>query len=174
MDDPYPGYGKISRKHEEIIQDYTNEKANIIDDLTRTRDRAIEYIHAARQSLAEGRMTLSGALDSRDRLIQLFDAHQNYLSRTANDLLSVYRNANMQARTSAAPKHFNTGYTLPKAAAPAPLPNVINQAQLDAHIEATNAALKKAITQVNTQFEQATKEFRQIGEFSGEAGHAAS
>ena len=51
MDDPYPGYGKISRKHEEIIQDYTNEKANIISDLSRTRDHALNYIRDARRNL---------------------------------------------------------------------------------------------------------------------------
>ena len=58
MDDPYPGYGKISRKHEEIIREYTDEKANIVDDLTYTRDRALDYIRDARQNLAARRSEL--------------------------------------------------------------------------------------------------------------------
>jgi len=173
MDDPYPGYGKINRKHEEIIQDYTNEKANIIDDLSRTRDHALEYIRGARQNLADHRGTLSNALDCRGRLVHLFEAHQKYLNRAANDLLSVYRNANMRARTSPAPKHFNKSYALPEPPPAAPLPTVVDVTQLDDHIEKTNEALVKAISQVNTQFEQAVKEFRQIGEFAKGGDHVS-
>jgi len=172
MDDPYPGYGKINRKHEEIIQDYTNEKANIIDDLNRTRDRALDYIHEARRSLAEGRATLSSALNCRSRLVHLFEAHQTYLSRAANDLLSVYRNANMNARTTPAPQHFNSCYALPKQPSSTSLPKAINEKLLDAHIAETDEALKKAISQVNNQFEKAAGEFRQIGEFTGGNTHA--
>ena len=61
---------------------------------------------------------------------------------------------------------------LPKPPSTAPLPNVVNQAQLDLHIEATNIALRDAIAQVNTRFEQAAGEFRQIGDFSSEAKNA--
>ena len=117
MDDPYPGYGKINRKHEEIIQEYTNEKANIIGDLSHTRDRAIEYIHSARQSLAERKAMLSGALESRERLVHLFDVHQNYLNRAANDLLSVYRKACQHAGALLpTSKHFNMRLCAAKAA----------------------------------------------------------
>jgi hypothetical protein len=172
MDDPYPGYGKISRKHEEVIQDYTNEKANIIADLSRTRDRALEYITAARQNLAEHRATLSTVLDARSRLIQLFEAHHNYLNRAANNLLSVYRNANMRARTTHAPQRFNNSYSLATPPAAAPLPTIINETKLDTHIDETNEALKKAISQVNSQFEEAAGEFRKIGEFTKGGDHA--
>lgn len=165
MDDPYPGYGKINRKHEEITHEYTDEKANIIDDLSRTRDQALSYIREARQNLATHRAELSSILDFRGRLIELYEAHQNYLNRTANDLLSIYRHANMSARTSPAPAHFNATYSLPALPPPASLPHVINEAALDANIEKTNQALKKAISLVNSRFEEAVGEFRQIGEF---------
>lgn len=173
MDDPYPGYGKINRKHEEITQDYTNEKTNIIDDLSRTRDQALDYIRDARRSLAEGSATLSSVLGCRSRLIHLFEAHQTYLSRAANDLLSVYRNANMRSRTTPAPLHFNSCYSLSKPPPPASLPYVINETLLDTHISESDEALKKAISQVNAQFEKAAGEFRQIGEFASGGHHAA-
>jgi len=171
MDDPYPGYGKINRKHEEIIHDYTNEKANIIDDLSRTRDQALDYIRTARQSLAEGSATLSNALDCRSRLLHHFEEHQVYLNRAVNDLLSVYRNANISARTAPAPAHFNNTYVLPKPLAAAPLPNVINKMMLDARVGESDEALKNAVSLVNTQFEKAVGEFRQIGEFTREGQH---
>jgi len=174
MDDPYPGYGKINRKHEEIIQDYTNEKANIIDGLSHTRDSALNYMRDARQKLAERRAELSSLRDLRGRLIHLFESHQNYLNSAANDLLSAYRNANIQARSAPAPAHFNAVYTLPKLPPPAPPPSVTNDQQLDTRIEKTNAALIEAISQVNAQFEGAVGEFRQIGKFVNDGDHAAA
>lgn len=173
MDDPYPGYGKISRKHEEITQDYTNEKANIIDDLSYTRDRALDSIREARQNLATRRTELANLLDQREKLISLIETHQNYLNRAANDLLSIYRNANMNARTSPAPSHFNGSYSLPKSSSPSSPPHAINIKLLDANIEKADAALKNAINQVNTKFEEAVGAFHQIGEFTNEGGHAA-
>jgi hypothetical protein len=53
------------------------------------------------------------------------------------------------------------------------LPTIIHDTQLDAHIEETNEALKNAISQVNTQFERAAGEFRQIGEFTRGGEHAS-
>jgi hypothetical protein len=173
MDDPYPGYGKISRKHEEIIQDYTNEKTNVIDDLSRTRDQALNYIRDARQRLAEESARLSSALDYRERLIQLFEAHQTYLNRAANDLLSVYRHANMRCRTTPPPTQFNSCYSLPKLPLSVSLPHTIDKTRLDSRIAESDEALKKAISQVNAQFEKAAGEFRQIGEFTNGGQHAA-
>jgi len=174
IDDPYPGYGKINRKHEEIIQDYTDEKANIIGDLSDTRDQALEYMREARQNLTARKTELAGILDQREKLITLFEAQQSYLNRAANELLSTYRNANMGARSEPAPAHFNGGYTLPKPLPPAPLPFAGNDRLLDGNIDKTDAALQLAITQVNTQFEAAIKEFHQIGDFTAGGGaHAA-
>ncbi len=172
MDDPYPGYGKISRKHDEIIQEYTDEKANIIDDLSSTCSQALNDIREARQSLATGRSELSGILDHREKLSQHLEESHKYLNRAANDLLSTYRNANMRARSSPAPAHFNGSYSLPKSSALDSLPIAINEKFLDTNIDKTDEVLQKAINQVNTQFEQAVKEFHQIGDFTGGSDHA--
>jgi hypothetical protein len=161
MDDAYPGYGKISRKHEEITQDYTNEKSIIVDDLSQTRDQALDYINNARQSLASRRAEFSRIVDYRSNLVDLFEAHHAYLNRAANDLLSVYRNANLNLRTTPAPAHFNRSYVLQSflgAVSPPPANNELFM------IEKTDVALKDAINQVNKQFEEAVKAFHQIGE----------
>ncbi|HUY67708.1 MAG TPA: hypothetical protein VMV79_00215, partial [Alphaproteobacteria bacterium] len=172
MDDPYPGYGKISRKHEEITQEYMNEKANIIDDLNHTRDRALESIRNARQNLAARRAELAGILDHRDKLIHLFETHRDYLNRAANDLLAFYRRTNAEARTAPAPRHFGDSYALPPSPLPAP-PPAANAARLEANIEETDTALKSAISQVNTRFEEAIRSFHQVGEFASGDSDAA-
>ena len=173
MNDPYPGYGKISRKHEEIIQEYTDEKANIIEDLSRTCDQALDHMREARQNLAAKRAELSMILDQRENLLQSFEANHNHLNRGVNDLLATYRNANMRARTTPAPARYNRGYSLLKPPPPAPLPYVINDKSLDTDIERTDEVLQKAISQVNTQLEEAVREFHQIGEFTSGNDNAA-
>ncbi len=174
MDDPYPGYGKISRKHEEIVHEYSDEKANIIDDLSSTRDQALEYIREARQNLAARRTELSSILDQREKLISFFEAQQSYLNRAANELLSTYRGANLNARTSPPPEHFNSIYTPPKSSSLTAMPYAMNGRLVDTNIDKTDKALEKAISQVNTQYEQAIGEFHQIGEFTSESSHAAN
>jgi hypothetical protein len=173
MDDPYPGYGKISRKHEEIIHEYMDEKANIIGDLSYTRDQALDYIRDARQNLAARRSELSGILDQRGKLLYLSETHQNYLNRAANDLLSTYRNANIRARTTPAPTHFNGNYTLPTSVSLASQAFANNEKLLDANIDKTDTALQKAISQVSTQFEEAVREFHHIGELTRGSDHGS-
>ncbi|MGB9152334.1 MAG: hypothetical protein WCD70_04515 [Alphaproteobacteria bacterium] len=172
MNDPYPGYGKISRKHEEIIQEYTDEKANIVEDLSRTCDQALDYMRNARQNLASRRAELSMILDQRENLLRSFEANHNHLNRGVNDLLATYRNANMRARTTPAPARYNRGYTLPKPPPPAALPPAVNDKSLDANIDKTDEVLQKAISQVNAQLEEAVREFHQIGEFTSGNDHA--
>ena len=173
MDDPYPGYGKISRKHEEIVQEYTDEKANIMADLSQTCDRALGQIREAQQNLAGRRTEFSHLMDQRQKLLNLFDTRQSYLNSVANDILSTYRNANIRSRTTPAPTHFNSKYTLPAPPAFASLPAAVNDKLLDGSINKTDEALQKAINQVNKQFEDAVKEFHQIGDFATEDKNAA-
>ena len=172
MNDPYPGYGKISRKHEEIIQEYTDEKANIVDDLSRTCDQALDYMREARQNLATKRAELSMILDQRENLLRSFDANHSHLNRGINDLLATYRNANMRSRTTPAPARYNRGYTLPKPSVPASLPQALTDASLDVDIDKTDKVLQKSISQVNSQLEEAVREFHQIGEFTSGDDHA--
>jgi hypothetical protein len=172
MDDPYPGYGKISRKHEEIMREYTDEKANIIDDLSHTRDQALDYIREARQNLSTRRTELAHILDLRQKLIQYFDVHQNYLNRAANDLLSTYRSANMQARTSPPPAHFNNSYAVYKSTADTPTAFISNEKLMDDNVDKTDEALQQAISQVNTKFEEAVREFHQISDLASKGKHA--
>lgn len=172
MDDPYPGYGRISRKHEEITRDYMNEKANIVDDLSRTRDQALDSIRTARQNLASHRAELAGVLDQQGKLIHFFEAHENYLNRAVNNLLSVYRNANMRSRTTPVPEHFNDSYALPKASTSISPPFATRVAIVDANIEKTDIALRNAIKQVNSRFEEAVGAFHQIGELTNGNDHA--
>ena len=59
----YAGYGTISRKHEEIIREYTDEKANVVGDLSFTRDHALDYIRSARENLGARQTEFSEILD---------------------------------------------------------------------------------------------------------------
>jgi hypothetical protein len=174
MDDSYPGYGKISRKHEEITHDYANEKANIVDDLSRTRDQALDSIREARRNLATRRAELANMLDHQEKLVHFFDAYQNHLNRAANNLLSVYRSANMKARSAPAPGYFNDSYSLPKVPFPVSFGGPMNVAHVDANIEKTDGALKNAVEQVNARFEEAVGAFHQIEELTNGNGNATA
>ena len=169
---PIPAMEKSAAEHDEIIREYTDEKANIVDDLSSTRDQALEYIRNARQNLTERRSEFSTIMDQGEKLIHNFEAHQSYLSRAANDLLSIYRNANMRARGTQAPAHFNVSYMLPKVSS-ATAPHIGNEKLLGSSIDKTDEALQKAISQVNTQFEEAVSEFHQVGEFTTGGDRAA-
>ncbi|HEU0118405.1 MAG TPA: hypothetical protein VFR09_07200, partial [Alphaproteobacteria bacterium] len=132
---------------------------------------AIQSIRDARQNLAARKTGLANMIEQQKKFAHLFEAHDAYLNRAANDLLSTYRSANMHARTTPAPAHFNATYSLAKSALPASALHA-GDAHADVNIETADATLKNAINQVNQKFEEAVGSFHKIGEFTSGGGRA--
>jgi hypothetical protein len=106
FEDPYPGYGRLTRRNKQAFDDFSRVSAQALERLAqlnadKLRNIRIEtdHVHALVAAHAEKRKRVS---DMRARL----NKHRQALEVSANRLADIYRQANLRARTTPAPIHF--------------------------------------------------------------------
>lgn len=170
--DPYPGFGDIEHRLVKARDHYIRRKQDLIDTLLEVRDENIELMEEAHRDLAVRRGEFDAILDQRNRLIRLFQAHQNHLETTANTLLGVYRQANRSVRTVEVPTRFSERYALKRipvdADADAPA-----RADMRARIRETQGLLEREVAAVHTAFDEAIAGYQQIDDLIEEERHGA-
>ena len=163
MDDRYPGYGKMERRRSEILQDYTDQKSDLMEVLGNTKDNASEEMKKAETEIMFRRKEYYSILDARDRMEASFKSHIKYLEDCSNNLLSVYREANKAVRTVSAPNHFNEHFIL-KAPADTdigyPRDTTIND--LEEKVKRSTNSLIRRIGNVLKEYERAVERYKQI------------
>lgn len=160
MDDPYPGYGRVSRRHEERCRAYADDVADATEDLKDIRDEAVDEAASVRDGLEAQHAERGQILAARLDFARRFGEFSNQLEVIANGLLQDYRTANLAARSTPAPDTFLTAWTLPKSVLPPPPPSTVS----DADIKAAEAALDDAISSVSAAFDDAITRFEPLDE----------
>jgi hypothetical protein len=112
MDDSYPGYGKLARQQTEVIEEYVEQKRELMYELERIRDGALETLAGAGRNIERRRSEYHRIVESRKGLKEAFGHHLDHLEHTANYLLASYRRANEAARSAPAPAHFGKSWEL--------------------------------------------------------------
>lgn len=159
MDDPYPGYGAIYRRHEDRCEEYADLIAEALDDLKITRDDGIEAARSIRDQLgtqfSERGQILAARLGHRER----FNEYQDYLETIANTLFEHYRSANIQIRTDAPPSHFGKKWQLRRTELPVPI-----EPSIDAEVAQAQAALDNSIKEISEAYVTAIGSFVHLDE----------
>lgn len=154
MDDPYPGYGPIYRRHEVRCQEYADLVGEAIADLQAIRDRAIESAQRTRDHLRAQYSERGQILSSRDALRTRYQEYQEYLETQANFLLDYYRSARARAAKEAdvtpiasVPRWSLPRTHLPKISKPKDIERDVIRAQetLDSLIDSVSNAYLSAI-----------------------------
>jgi hypothetical protein len=111
--DPYFGFGSRSeRVHREQLK-YRTAKEALIANLKEILEEAVETMEEAGKDLSRRRGAYDSFMQGRERLDQLFLGYQEHLERSANTLLSMYREANAKARTDGKrPERFSKRYEM--------------------------------------------------------------
>lgn len=164
MDDPFPGYGDIGRRHKERCEDYAGEIGEATDELKAIRDEALEEAHSVKRELGqqfrERRRIIAAHSVFRRRYVE----HQDHLEQMANGLLATYRHANRSARTAPPPRHFDERWTLARTH----LPELNEEPVREADVEAAEKALDTAIDQISTAFDSSIRSFKPLDELKQE------
>lgn len=107
MDDPYPGYSGHERRRIASAQRYNQHRIALIDDASETNEnysaKALDAIDSLRSDSAE-RSQIQG---SRARSLSEYQMAESDLASAARQLLAIYREANLKARTEPAPEFFS-------------------------------------------------------------------
>ena len=125
LDDPYPGYGALARRRDQLFDDYVSEKDELTSILESTRADLIDRQTNNERDL-ESRIRQYKEVRTRaNEILSQFTQHLNHLERVGNELLAIYREANKAARSTATPPHFEsywrldrTPYAVPATASP--------------------------------------------------------
>lgn len=160
MDDPYPGYGAIYRRHEARCEDYADEIDEALDELRQIRDEGIGGARAVREQLQAQFGMRGQIIAAREAHHARYEEHQEYLGTVGNFLLDQYRSANVKARATPAPKHFSERWRVPRSALP-PLPE---EPSIQAEVEAAQRSLDKSIETISEAYNEAIERFTSLGD----------
>ena len=107
MTDPYPGYGSVGQKFvdaREELRDFHEETLKI---LTNTRNAATKELN---RNWDDAQSVINNAVSAYQNLIELHGRRVSFLREcdtAVNHLLTMYREANRQARETPAPAYFS-------------------------------------------------------------------
>lgn len=158
MDDPYPGYGRVSRRHDERCQAYADDVESATVHLKEIRDDATDDAVSVRTELDRQQAERGQILVARDAFVRRFMEFSHQLETIANALLQDYRTANLTARSTEAPKTFSTQWTLQKSILP-PAPALVVK---EDDLRAAEAALDSATSEISAAFDQAIQQFEPL------------
>jgi len=162
--DPHPGYAAMEKRWLEASRQYTDGKADLIEQLRTIRDTAKDAMNAAGRDLSVRRSEFDSILQARARLAQRFDQHQNHIERACNALLTVYREANRQARKTPAPAYFAKSYELERIPHVGDGKEATTREQLRQAIIDSQAILEQQTAAIHEAFDQAVRSYREIDE----------
>ena len=158
MDDPYPGYGAIYRRHEERCDEYNDEIEGAMADLKSTRDEGIDYSRSVREQLRAQFGERGRILANREINRKRFIDYQDHLETIANTLLNHYRSANARARVEKSPAHFGTEWSLQRTQ----LPVVADEPSIDAEVARAQESLERSIETISAAYTDSIDSFETL------------
>jgi hypothetical protein len=171
LTDPFPGYAALECRVRQAHDEYINCKDELIDQLREIRNTASRQMQEGQSDLTNKRAEHAAILAGRARIIQLFEQYQDQLERAGSALLSKYRTANRQARSSPPPNHFEEPWVIGRIPAPSELPDLVAN-DLDQEIRKSQDLLRREILAMHDTFEKAVETYHQIDDFVPEEPHA--
>ena len=158
MDDPYPRYGEVTRRHNARCEEYAEEVQEASEELLGIRNDAVGEAISVRTALEQQLAERTQILAARDAFGRRYDEFGAQLEQTTNALLQEYRSANLAARSAPAPPHFNAHWVLPRAALPPASTTPVNMAAIDA----AEAAVERAVAEITSAFDTAITSFEPL------------
>jgi hypothetical protein len=160
LDDPYPFYGKYWRKMEESQTDYAETKEFLIEYLTEVRDETVEEMQDSSRSISATRQAYFNAKQFGQQNFYRFSAYLEWLQSTANQLLGIYREANINMREDNPPRHFSEKWEITVL-------NLFDEEKelsqdVDGLVSSTTTELEQGIIGVNKGYENAVIKYKQI------------
>jgi hypothetical protein len=159
-DDPYPGYGEITRRREARREEYLDRKHCWLELIKEKREQARAEVGEIRRdiNIMQGEM-LQASIGRRGFTASFF-VHVSHLEAAGNQLIDIYREANRRARSTPAPNYFEQQWRLTQTELP--IPSEIDQDHLKKQIQGITASLSDALTRIHETHDQTIGEFDRL------------
>lgn len=166
--DIYPGYGGVHTRYVKARQNYVDHKMELIEELKEIRDDHNTKVETIIRDLTVRRRECASIIENRARIVRLFSEQQDRLETCARKLLTIYRDANRQARTKAAPKYFAQQFVLERRKPVIDTGDDWNDKELAAQIKAAESELAGQMQQIGQEFESAVIAYHQLDDLFSE------
>jgi hypothetical protein len=104
--DRYPDYTKRYNEAEDQRDDYLDLLDDVTDEMLAEQQAASEAVGAFLYDIGPSLQAIDNHTDAKKQLEAAARNYEAELESAVNTMLSIYRNANMRARSTAAPVHF--------------------------------------------------------------------
>lgn len=155
LDDPYPGYGQVTRRNLESHVEYNDLKNELQAELDGVKDKADKEIEDLVRSITSRQGELGNiAMRSQTLKAAMID-YLAHLDTAAHTLLAYYHNENLKSRSSPAPERFGRAnlWVYPR-------PSLDGAIISEEQRERMEVALKNAADEIPKQQELLNLEFR--------------
>jgi hypothetical protein len=158
MDDPYPGYGPIYRRHEARCDDYADEIEDAFEELQDIRGTHMALLESVRDQIRSQFAERGQIIEGRKALASRFAAHQDYLETVGRRLLDRYRDGNRAARSTSPPANFDHPFRLGRVS----LPAFTDPPSIEDEVERAQASLAQSIETVSQAYSDALQSFESL------------
>lgn len=160
--DPYPDYAKV----EEIVSDararYNEELRAAIEELTEKRDSAIDALNEGRDLINAGIREGVDAAQGQSALKAHLNSFLEQCNLKANQLLTIYRDSNRDARSEPAPDHFDREYRFEDYREPGVGSAAVRNAEKERR--EIGKIVDAAIAAIGIQYDAAILSFPRVGD----------
>lgn len=160
--DPYVGYARVYNQRDDAEVEYYEAQAALIDGLMELRNQHHEKVDEIIQELNSRRREHNAIVSHRGKMLSLFQSYQDQLERSAIQLLTRYRNANIQARNSGTPKYFNNPFKLERLKPTLIAEGELTDVDILAAIKTAQVELSEQIKAIATACEQGIDDYREL------------
>ena len=113
FDDPYPGHGAAFRRMVSAREDYSDQHADLFDELREIKNDAVDQLTTAIAQVPVFPQHAENVRSQRGALIESFRAYETAAEAAANQLLARYRTMNRRSRNTPPPGYFDDTWKLP-------------------------------------------------------------
>lgn len=113
FDDPFPGYGSVTRRFTRSRDAYSDEHSFLFEDLKDAREDIASSLSDGIQRIPTFPQAAANIRAQRTTMLEQFRAYEASVEAAGRLLLARYRQANIPARSSAPPAHFDLNWHLP-------------------------------------------------------------
>lgn len=168
LDDPYPGYGNVSRAQDKRNADYADDFSQLQEELEEIGIEINEVLSGIFEIAQASRGIIEDHEDTLKALESKYLSWISELTTVGTALYANYRQLNEQHRTEPSPAAFQIDFSLPKEMASPPVrPTVVEEQGIeylstlkDACIQTVNQASNKYLTIYKTIGELAPEDVK--------------
>jgi len=164
MDDPFPGFGRISREYKAKIETYADMQSAILGELEEIQARNHKALDEVLDQASDIFAESEKLVESQNRWRRLYAAHLDHLEDVGKQLIGYYRTMNMEARkTEPPPAYFQQNWTLKRPPLPEPDEQSVSaQKRIQAETRDVQSAHISCVKRISEAYIKALHEYQTI------------